>query len=156
MMEWDSPAWRELRNAKLYEWFLGNEDAVNCAVALSTAVETWDDLIDKDKPVSPADINQAFTLLLVDLPANQFYVNYRHYIEPWLVLFVNAWMDSEQLRQTSDTDAKLQAFFLRNLSLELIPLIAFCCGGFENMRKISLEAREFYRHESFDDWKLEG
>jgi len=71
-MEFDSEEWRELRNAKLDEWLLGNKDAVRCVLDLGQIVETWDDLIDKDKPISDQDISGSFYAATVNLPLNPF------------------------------------------------------------------------------------
>ena len=53
---------------------------------LFRAMHTWDDLVDKDKPVSEADINGAFVALMVHVPANPFYLIYpsREHLAPAL------------------------------------------------------------------------
>ncbi len=148
MTEWDSKKWREVRDRKLREWFLGNDAAVQCFIDISTAVEAWDDFADRD---AMPEINSGFEILLVHLPNNPFYTQHFVAIRTMLLLSTNAWYDSERMKYGSGEE-RLMAFFLRNLGLELVQLFAYLIGGWKHMRKISLEAREFFRHETFEDW----
>ena len=59
---------------EFFEHFLlGNQAAVNFNLLFRDILHTWDDLIDRDKPVSGEAIHQAFRAALVLLPANPFY-----------------------------------------------------------------------------------
>ena len=64
------------------EWFGGNENALRMFNAFVDLAHVWDDLVDKDKPVSADDINRAFLTCLVYLPANPFYRSIQNEILP--------------------------------------------------------------------------
>ena len=153
MSKWDSEEWRKSRDMKLLEWFDGNEDAVRCYVDLSTVAEIWDDLIDNDSPVGDERVNRAFTIAMVTLPTNPFYIMNKHMLEPIVICAINAWMDSETLIGRVDDASRMSAFHLRNLGIELAPMIAFCIGGNSRMREVSLEIRDFMSHETYSEWE---
>jgi len=65
------------------EWFGGDHHTLNMYRAFIDLLHTWDDLVDKDKPVSEIEINRAFLTALVYLPANPFYRSIQDAILPW-------------------------------------------------------------------------
>jgi hypothetical protein len=150
---WDSKEWRQLRNEKFFKWFRGNQNAVHCFIDLSAVSETWDDLIDRDKEIDNEDIHRAFLNLLIGLPLNPFYQQYRYYLEPMIIMSVNAWLDSLSLAESPEKKWNMLAFYMRNLGAELAPMIAFCVGGFDHMRNVSGEIRKFLNHESYAEWE---
>lgn len=154
-LTWDTPAWRQLRDAKLRDWLLGDELAVDCALMISNALEVWDDLIDRDQALDAATINKAFWDLLITLPNNPFYARHRARLEPLLIATINGWLDAEALVKRPEEHWRWLAFYLRNTGNEMIPACAFIVGGFANMRRVSLAMREFLAHETFADWNKE-
>ena len=155
-LSFDSPEWRTLRDQKYLEWFLGNEYAVECALVLMNACELWDDLIDQDKEISTGQVHTAFTGIFVELTVNPFWQKSRLFLEPLIIQAINAWLDANELERASTRVERNQAFHLRNMPTELIPMIAFAVGGWEHTRRVSLEIRNFFTHESFDDWECGG
>jgi hypothetical protein len=152
-VKWDSEPWRELRDANLLRWMAGNADAVACFVALSTICETWDDLVDRDKPVGDAQINEAFTLALINLQVNPFYKANEALLYALIVAGTNAWMDANALQSSPDVKWRMLAFYLRNTAYELASICAFRAGGWQHLRAISLEMRQFFAHESYAEWE---
>lgn len=151
-MKWDSNDWRKLRDAKLEEWL--GEDGAKCIVLLSTVSETWDDLIDRDKPVSGEEVTNAFLITLVQLDLNPFWKMYKSYLFPVMVVGINAWLDANYINEhKADRKHLMLAFYIRNYAAELVQIAAFCVGGFEHMRKVSLEVREFLNHETYFEWE---
>lgn len=150
-MKWDSVDWRKLRDAKLTEW-LGPAGA-ECVVLLSTVSEVWDDLVDKDTTISASDISNAFVISLVNLETNRFWQMYRPFLFPIMVLGINAWMDANVLQKSRIEKYRMLAFYIRNYAAELVQMAAFCVGGFEHMRKVSIAVREFLNHETYFDWE---
>ena len=60
----------DLEKAKV-EWFGGNKDALNLFFMLVDLVQTWDDLVDRDREVRQQEINNAFLVALVYSALNQ-------------------------------------------------------------------------------------
>ena len=119
------------------------------------AVEIWDDLIDKDKPVANADTNRVFINLLFWLPQNKFFDLNKAYLLPIIMTCINAWMDSDALKETKEERNLLAAWWLKQMGVELYGAVAFLTGGFEHMRAISMESRSVLAHEDFSDYLQE-
>lgn len=153
-VSWDSDAWRRMRDHFLREAFLGDEAAVECFVRISQVAETWDDLVDRDKTISDSTLSMTFCSVLFELDFNKFYDRWRAQITSGIIIAVNGWMDSLELEK-GNLEARRKAYVLRNLGLELVPLFAYLLGGFAHMRQVSLKARSFFSHETFEIWENE-
>lgn len=151
--EWDTPAWREERNRRLMDWFANNKDAVVCMVLISNIVEIWDDLIDARESVSDTQINTAFLQTLIDLPSNPFWKQYQPLLNPIIMVSVNAWMDANDAQKSDEQWKRRMAFYLRNASMELVLYIAQLTGGWQHLRNVSMEIREFFAHEDYEQWE---
>lgn len=152
--EWDSPEWRVIRNREMLKWMNGNQNAVDCVVGLSRISETWDDLIDRDKEVGPEAINQAFVTAAIDLQVNPFYKENESLFFAMNVTGINAWMDATKLEKSDDKKWRMLSFYIRNFAYEIMTIAAFRAGGWEHLRKVSLEMRQFCAHESYDQWEF--
>ena len=84
-MEYESTEWIALRNSKLYDWFEGNQSAVDFCITIGSIAEIWDDLIDKDKDVSNAEINETFWDCLIRLPNNYFFNEHKAFLTPLMI-----------------------------------------------------------------------
>jgi len=151
--EWDSQEWRDSRDRNLLVWMLGDRHAASLIVDVSTMVETWDDLIDMDKDVSADEINRAFTIALVRLNNNPFFNAHKSAIMPILMIGVNAWFDANELEKSMDEAERMLAFYIRNFCYEFASLCAALVGGYDHLRRVSLEMRRFFKHESYLNWE---
>lgn len=152
MSKWDSDEWREERNLKFLNWYMGNHAAVACLVTLSSITETWDDIVDEGE-ADTGKVNEAFVNALFTIQRNPFYAQHRDYLEPVLMAGINAWQDANDLQAWEGDKWRMLAFFTRNVVAELAPAIAFCVGGYQHMRNVSLEMRRFMNHESYSEWE---
>ena len=155
MARWDTPEWRTERDAKLLAWMCGNKDAVDTVLALSTIAEVWDDLYDGDKPTPKEMVNRAFSLALVDLQVNEFYKANEALFYALTVTSINGWLDANEWQRSVAERERMTAFYLRNLGIEIVMLAVFRAGGWEHLRKVSLEIRSYFDHEEFKHWNLE-
>lgn len=137
-MKFDTPEWREQRNAKLLKWFGGNESAVEFMVAVSSLCELWDDLDDKDKPIPQADADAAMWNALVTLPTNEFFNNHKAFFIPLIVAGINAYKDSREMEK-GDSNDRAYALTLRLLGLQLPAMIVTVLRGHEAAREMSAE-----------------
>lgn len=146
----DSMNWRQVRDSKLLEWFDGDASAVEFVIALSSLAELWDDLIDKDK--EPRDINQTFWNAMVVLPCNEFFNAHKTFLMPLIVQSINAFQDSVELEK-GDVSDRAYALTLRNLALQLVPMVVFLKKGFSASRQVSLESWRFFtQHDDAMSW----
>ena len=153
VLQWDSEDWRRVRNVKMLEWMRGNAQAVDTVLALSTIAETWDDLHDGDKTPSKERVNEAFTLALVKLQVNEFYKANESLFYALIITSINAWMDANALQNSPNENHRMMAFYLRNFGHELTMLAVFRAGGWEHLRRVSLEIRLFFENGTYQDWE---
>lgn len=151
-MTFDSPEWREKRDELLGEWLNYNLHARDFLIDIGQIAEVWDDLVDRDKPVDDDTINDLFVRLMFELPTNPFYAANAAYLRPLLMAGVNAWLDSTVLEKEGTPWATTWAYALRDWYMELVPACAFLIGGFEHMRRVSLEARRFFQAETLEEY----
>lgn len=153
-LDFDSEQWRAARNARLREW-VGNPAAVGFILSFFDMCEVFDDLIDKDKPVTDEDIVRTLFNALVDIPMNPFYAQYRHQLVPVIITGINAWLDANKLERGSDND-KVFAYVLRDWYAELISFVIYLTRGREYLRTISMEVRTFFTHHETLEQYREG
>jgi hypothetical protein len=154
-MTHDSPDWRQERNAKLLEWF-GNQSAVDFYVAVSAVCELWDDLTDKDKDITQADVDQAFWHALVTLPNNEFFNTNKSFFVPLILQVINGWKDSVVMEGGSAED-RAYALTLRYLGLQLAPMIVTVLRGHDAARAMSVDFWKWAtKHDSPIEWINKG
>jgi len=95
------------------EWFGGNQDALNLFRLFVTVAHTWDDLIDRDKPVSDDAINLCFRYALVDIPTNPAYQANLHALHPLLISAIACYRTANHYEQTNDMHGLELAHTLR-------------------------------------------
>ena len=111
------------------KWLCGNAEAVDFILRIHRIVELWDDLLDKDKPVSDAEINGAFISALVALPRNQFYMRNFAVLSPILESAIDSWHVSNALEKLGGKDPLTTAFILRCSFFALTIAAAKIIGG---------------------------
>lgn len=139
--------WLTQRDALRVECCSGNPKALAFLATVMDVVEIWDDLIDRDKPVSDSEVHHAFLSCLYTLPSNDFFLQHRGYLLPVLMTCINAWMDANELEKSSDSTAQATAWYLKQMGVELYCAVAFLTGGFDHMRKLGPRIRWTLRHE---------
>jgi hypothetical protein len=82
--------------------------------------EVWDDLVDRDKPVSDELISDAFRKAVVHLPINAFYMQNFGALYPHVVATITAWETANELHKAKDKESIAHAYTLRKLMINLI------------------------------------
>ena len=149
--EFDSQPWRQVRDAQLMVW-LGDASAVHYVQMVGEASEFFDDLVDKDKPISDGWIVSMMYKLLIDMHVNPFFSRYKNELVPIMSVAINAWLDANNLERGTDTQVS-RAYVLRDLTIEILLHSIQLMRGRDHMRAVSLEVREFFLHESLDEYK---
>jgi N-acetylglucosamine-6-phosphate deacetylase len=147
------PEWQAQNQANKLRWFGGNRDAVDFVNCLFDAVELWDDLIDRDVEVQPDHINRVFLSLMFTLPANRWFSAHKEYYLPLIMTAINGFHDSNAMSTSDDKKMRNMAFHIRNFGIELHIATAFLIGGYQHMREVSAEIREFFAFETFEEWE---
>jgi hypothetical protein len=142
-MVYDSPEWRQARDAKLLEWFGGNQSAVNFLVILSSIAELWDDLIDGDKLPPKEEIDKIFWGALVELPTNEFFQQNKAFFMPLIIQAITAWRDSTALEKEGER-GRAYALTLRDTHLLMAPMIVLLLRGEAAAREVSLEMWKYF------------
>lgn len=138
---------------KASEWFKGDKDAAHLAVSINFLMHVWDDLIDRDKEVSPKDVNDAFMVALVTIPLNQFYRRYEAVLHPILFNAIVVWETSVGLEADK---ARLDvSHVLRYAGANLFVQMAICVGGIEHARSVSRDIWLTVVEEPFAVYELE-
>lgn len=91
----------------------GDEDAIDFCDRLYKILHVWDDLVDGDKPVTQADLNDVFRSALVELPLNPFYRQHVGTLAPILSAGITAWEVSNVYERGLDRELWRKAHMLR-------------------------------------------
>lgn len=153
-LEFDTAQWRTARDAKLREW-VGDVAAVSFILAFFDMCEVFDDLIDKDKPVTDEDIVRTLFHALVDIPMNPFFASYRNQLVPVIITGINAWLDANRLEKGSEND-KVFAYVLRDWYAELVSFVIYLTKGRHYLRAVSMDVRTFFTHHETLEQYREG
>jgi len=120
-----------------------------------TLSHTWDDLVDKDKPVSENDINNAFLIALVYLPSNPFYKYIQAQILPMWITVVSAYQTANYFEQTKDDHGIEIAHNLRYAAGNIIAYMMHVCLGPEKAKEYLPEMWKTVVAERFADYRKE-
>jgi len=130
-------------NEVIRPFFKGNEWAVRLIDDLFAVWHIWDDLIDKDKPVSDEQINQAFILAFVNIPRNVFYQTHFSILNPIMENVIINWLASVKL-ENGNNQLDI-AFDLRNSYVNMVTACANIIGGPEWAAQVSIAAHQALR-----------
>lgn len=137
------------------EWFGGNQDALNMYRAFVNLAHTWDDMIDRDKPVSADDINRAFLTCLVYLPANPFYRAIQEQILPMWLVVVSSYETANAFEKAKDPHGIEIAHSLRYAAGSIVAYAVHVCLGAEKAKEVLPEVWKAMFYERFDDYRKE-
>ena len=137
------------------EWFGGNQDALNMYRAFVDLSHLWDDLIDKDKPVSPDDINQAFLTCLVYLPANPFYRHIQDQILPMWLVVISSFETANKFEADKDPHGIEIAHSLRYAAGNIVAYAIHVCVGADEAKKVLPDMWKSIFYERFDEYRKE-
>lgn len=137
------------------EWFGGNNDALNMYRAFVDLAHLWDDLIDKDKPVSADEINRAFLTCLVYLPANPFYRHIQDQILPMWLVVISSFETANKFEADKDPHGIEIAHSLRYAAGNIIAYAIHVCVGAEEAKKVLPDMWKSIFYERFDEYRKE-
>ena len=136
------------------EFLLGNPEAIQFVVRVFRALHVWDDLIDRDKPLTDDEINSVFWDLLVVLPTDPFYTRNIALLSSTLVNAIVNWHVANKLEREGDDKDKSIAFILRGAYIDLLSTSAFIVGGMRWAQEIGPAIRRWAHEETFDEYMV--
>lgn len=134
-------------NDKIRYALRNDESAVAFFIMLRGALHFWDDLIDKNRPVSPEAINGVMFSILVDLPNNAFYREHFDELRPILTTAIANWSASNEFEAGDDIRRLQIAFIARSDYINILIYCTYLVGG----RAWMLEMAPLIR----DQWTVE-
>jgi hypothetical protein len=137
------------------EWFGGNQDALNMYRMMIDLLHTWDDLVDKDKPATENDINNAFLICLVYLQANPFYRSIQEQIWPMWLTVVSAYETANKFERDKDAHGIEIAHNLRYAAGHIVAYAVQVCVGHEKAREYMPALWKNVVFERFDEYRKE-
>lgn len=137
------------------EWFGGNQDALNMYLLIVDLAHIWDDIIDKDRPVSEQDVNRAFLIALVYLPSNPFYRTIQHAVAPMMLTMISAYQTANHFENAKDLHGVEIAHGLRYAVGHIISYASIVCLGYEKASQVMPELWKSMMCERFDAYKSE-
>lgn len=113
----------------LHEVVCGDQGALLFINAIYRVSHLWDDLIDKDKPLSKEQINSGFRNALIDIPSNPFFAAHAHRLIPVMSAGISAWQAANAFELTTDKRLWEMAHTLRYFVATVIVTCAEIVGG---------------------------
>jgi hypothetical protein len=137
------------------DWFGGNKQALAMYQMFADLLHTWDDLIDRDKPVSDDAIHNAFVICLIYLPSNSFYRSIQDQILPMWVTVVSAFQTANKFEQEKDPHGVEIAHGLRYAAGNIVAYAIHVCVGPEKAKTYIPEMWKDVISERFDVYRKE-
>ena len=137
------------------EWFGGNQDALNVYRMFVDLAHLWDDLVDKDKEATEDDINNAFLICLVYLPANPFYRSIQEQILPMWLTVVSAYQTANKFERDKDVHGIEIAHGLRYAAGNIVAYMVYVCVGPEKAKEFLPDMWKNIFFERYDDYRKE-
>jgi hypothetical protein len=137
------------------EWFGGNQHALNMYRLLVDLLHTWDDLVDKDKEVCEYNINSAFLIALVSLPANPFYRSIQDQILPMWITVVSSYETANKFERDKDEHGIEISHNLRYAAGQIVAYAVEVCLGREKAREVLPEVWKNIVFERFEEYRKE-
>ena len=137
------------------EWFGGNQEALFMVDLMTDILQTWDDVVDKDKEVTENDINRAFSNALIYLPMNSFYRQIQYHVIPMWITVVSSFETANKFERDKDEHGIELAYLLRCSIGQIIAYAMYVCIGSENCKKSLPEMWKWLLSGRFEDYRKE-
>jgi hypothetical protein len=134
------------------EWFGGDQNAILLYEQVVELAHIWDDLVDRDKPVSNEQINRAFHIALFLMPANPLYDQLRHVFTPMWAVVAHAYTVANHFEAEKDLQGLEISHNLRYAGGHLLAYLMVVCIGEQEARKHMPDLWKEIVNERFQDY----
>lgn len=121
--------------------FKGNASAVEYVLMIARVADVWDNLRDRDVPVSGKDIDDAFWMLAVEIPRNAFFQAYANELLPVTATGIVNWLVANRLESRDERRAIEIAHVIRYSIADVLLMATLLCGGREWAEEVGPELR---------------
>jgi len=121
----------------------GDGVAQNFCMVMLAHVHTLDDLIDRDKALSPSDVAGEDFRFIYTLATNTFFQKHKEVLMPTLLIGGIAWRDSEDWKNRPHPLDKLASQVLKSQYQDIFTLVAFLCGGQTHAMEMARKHRNY-------------
>lgn len=135
------PPWELFTPEALSELLCGNDDAARCVRDIARCSHTYDDLIDRDKPVADAVIHDLIWTLLIALPVNPFYRAHQDVIRPVLITGILNWQAATDIERSGCEEELRLAHVMRYAVADVLLICMEITGGHEHAMRHARRAR---------------
>lgn len=139
----------------LVERFVPDPDALAFLRTLNTAVNVWDDLIDRDAPCGEDRIHAGFLAAMVEIPRNPFYQRHQQELQPCIEAAICDWIASIDMQRDPNPEMRGRAHVLRFSGLAVWLMCARICGGMQAGIDAALALRRAIPNETLPDFLRE-
>jgi hypothetical protein len=138
--------------ARLLEIFQGNEQALAFLKDIHFISHVWDDLVDRDRPVSPETVSTAFEKALIGVNMNPFFRRNAPLLLPVMLNSTLLWHAANDLEADGSAHALQVAHVIRCAPGDLSLICAAIVGGTEHAKKHAAELRMLMQQDSLEDY----
>jgi len=125
-------------------WFKGNQSAMRFCADVLEVSHVWDDLVDADKIVLPAESDKAFRKAMLEIPSNDFYRANFGFLHPVMVMIWAQWDASNKMEAHQIKNDFVKTYMLRASLYQLFHACAVLCGGLDWAAEIGPEVYRLY------------
>lgn len=138
-----------MMNDRFVVWFKGDEEAVEFALSLWSAMQEWDDLHDEGQC---ANHNALLSWLAFGKEFTPYFARNAHFLRPALLSMYLAWTASNELDRGSRQDVE-KSYMLRAGIYGVWHLMAWIAGGDNWAVKVGPEIYRSYGETAEEIWK---
>lgn len=125
----------------LRDWF-NDEAAIALGEMLADISQIWDDLIDRDVPVTNSAINTMMRFALIDIPKNSFYQRHFASLHPVMEDRLYTWFDANLLEREGGRTNLQVAYVLRSVITDILIHMTYLEGGLAHRQQMALAIRQ--------------
>lgn len=132
----------------VHEAACGDANAADFLFRVIEVAHLWDDMVDRDKPISDDDINRAFITALVTIPRNKFFQAYVGDLTAVMMVAIQNWLAATRVERGAIEALPLEAaFILRSSFVDLLTLVATINGGRKHGAEVAARVRAMAHRE---------
>lgn len=149
------PPWELWSPAGLLDLVCGNEWAARFLLDIAALSHTYDDLIDRDKPVTDGAIHQMVWRALVSIPENPFFNQHQAALRPVLATSILNWRAANDMEKSGCLEKLRISHATRYELSDVLLLCMLLTGGMEHAASNAQRARLMGQNDTWANYRAE-